>query len=158
MLIPCYALAAGGGAAIAGEHRHAWMYVFGFVHPPGGRSEWWLTGGVNTPAMSAVPAEFAQVVGAGTHKRVFLVLDRTGWHVSKDLIIPEGIHLVHLPASAPELQPAERLWPPLREAAANESFADLAAPDATPEARCIQPSARPDYIAACTRYHWWPQT
>ena len=134
------------------------MYVYGFVHPYSGRSEWWLLGGVNTPAMSAVLAEFAALVGAGEHKRVLLVLDRAGWHVSKDLVVPAGIHLVHLPACTPELQPAERLWPPLREAVANESFADLAALDARLSARCGELSAQRGYIAACTRHHWWPQT
>ena len=142
----------------AGEHRYQWMYVFGFVHPHSGRSEWWLCGGVNTPAMSAVLAEFAHTVGAGKDKRVLVVLDRAGWHVANALVIPEGIHLVHLPASTPELQPAERLWPPLREAVANESFADLAALDARLSTRCGELSAQPGYIAACTRYHWWPQT
>lgn len=142
----------------AGEHRYQWMYVYGFVHPHSGHAEWWLLGGVNTPAMSAVLAEFAALVGAGQDKRVLLVLDRAGWHVSKDLVIPEGIHLVHLPASTPELQPAERLWPPLREAVANENFADLAALDARLSERCGQLSAQPEYLAACTNYHWWPQT
>ena len=89
---------------------------------------------------------------------MLVVLDRAGWHVAKDLVIPEGIHLVHLPASTPELQPAERLWPPLREAVANESFTDLEALDARLEERCNQLSAQPEFIAACTRYGWWPQT
>ncbi len=137
----------------AEDHRYSWMYVYGFVHPHSGRSEWWLLGGVNTPAMSAVLAEFAQVVGAGRDKRVLLVLDQAGWHVSKELVVPEGIHLIHLPASTPELQPAERLWPPLREALANESFADLAALDARVDARCTQLSAQRAFIAGCTRYH-----
>ena len=141
----------------AGDHRYSWMYVYGFVHPQSGRAEWWLLGGVNTPAMSAVLAEFAALVGAGEHKHVLLVLDRAGWHVAKDLVVPAGIHLVHLPASTPELQPAERLWPPLREAIANESFTDLAALDARLSARCTELSAQRDYLAACTRYHWWPQ-
>ena len=134
------------------------MYVYGFVHPQTGRTEWWLLGGVNTPAMSAVLAEFAALVGAGKHKRVLLVLDRAGWPVAKDLVIPEGIPLVHLPASTPELQPAERLWPPRREAVANESFADLAALDAKLSERCGQLSAQRAFIAGCTHYHWWPQT
>ena len=142
----------------AGEHRYQWMYVYGFVHPHSGRTEWWLLGGVNTPAMSAVLAEFAQLVGAGKTKRVLLVVDRAGWHVSKELVLPEGIHLVHLPASTPELQPAERLWPPLREAVANESFVDLATLDARLSERCGQLSAERAFIAGCTRYHWWPQT
>ena len=33
----------------------------------------------------------------GKDKHVLLVLDRAGWHVAKDLVIPEGIHLVTKP-------------------------------------------------------------
>ena len=132
------------------------MYVYGFVHPPSGQSEWWLLGGVNTPAMSAVLAEFARLVGAGAHKRVILVLDRAGWHVAKALVVPEGIHLVPLPASTPELQPAERLWAPLREAVANERFADLDALEERLDERCRQLSAQREFIHGATCYHWWP--
>jgi transposase len=142
----------------AGDHRYQWMYVYGFVHPQSGQNEWWLLGGVNTPAMSAVLAELARLVGAGKKKRVILVLDRAGWHVAKALVIPEGIHLFHLPASTPELQPAERLWPPLREAVANESFADLAALETRLDERCRQLNAQREFIAGCTHYHWWPRT
>jgi transposase len=40
-----------------------------------------------------------------------LVLDGAGWHVAKDLKVPEGLHLEEfLPARSPELQPTERLW------------------------------------------------
>lgn len=77
-------------------------------------------------------------------------MDRAGWHVAKALVVPEGIHLVHPPASTRELQPAGQLWPPLREAVANERFADLAALDVRLSAQC-------PFIAASTCYHWWPQ-
>jgi transposase len=142
----------------ASHHRYQWMYVYGFVHPHGGQSEWWLLGGVNTPAMSAVLTEFAQLVGAGKNKRVILVLDRAGWHMAKGLAVPEGIHLFPLPACTPELQPAERLWPPLREAVANESFADLAALEERLDERCRQLSAQREFIRGITFYHWWPET
>src|SRR6266446_7750619 len=40
-----------------------------------------------------------------------LVLDQAGWHSSKELVVPEGIHLLFLPPHSPELQPCERLCP-----------------------------------------------
>jgi hypothetical protein len=133
------------------------MDVYGFVQPHCGRSEWWLLGGVNTPAMSAVLREFAQLVGAGKNKRVILVLERAGWHVAKALAVPEGIHLLPLPACTPQLQPAlARLWPPLREAVANERFADVAALEERLDERCRQLSAQRELIGGSTCYHWWP--
>jgi transposase len=44
-----------------------------------------------------------------------LVLDRAGWHVIGDLIVPANLTLVHLPPPSPELNPVERVWLYLRE-------------------------------------------
>jgi transposase len=51
---------------------------------------------------------------AGADVQVVLVLDQAGWHVAKDLQLPENITLHHLPAYSPELNPAERIWAYLR--------------------------------------------
>jgi len=44
-----------------------------------------------------------------------LELDSAGWHSAPNLVVPDGIRLVYLPRSSPELQPAEHLWPVLDE-------------------------------------------
>jgi hypothetical protein len=38
---------------------------------------------------------------------------------------PEGVHLVVQPAYSPDVQPAERLWPLLRESLSNRDFVDI---------------------------------
>ena len=58
-------------------------------------------------------AEIAQAVTPGAHAVV--LLDRTGWHLSKGLVVPENITLVPLPAKAPELNPVENVWQFMRE-------------------------------------------
>lgn len=75
------------------RQRYEWMYVFGFVHPVTGRSEWWLLPQVSTDAMSAVLQEFAKLTGAGPQKQIVLLIDGAGWHTSKKLQIPDGLHL-----------------------------------------------------------------
>jgi transposase len=42
--------------------------------------------------------------------KMILIMDRAGWHKSKDLKIPDNITIVYLPPYAPELNPVERLW------------------------------------------------
>ncbi len=42
--------------------------------------------------------------------KMILIMDRAGWHKSKDLKIPDNIKIVYLPPYAPELNPVERLW------------------------------------------------
>ena len=139
------------------ERRYEWVYVYGFVRPATGSVFWLVMPSVNTRAFSLALSRFAEWVGAGKDKRVMLVLDRAGWHVAKDLKIPEGLDLEFLPARSPELQPAERLWPLLNERVANRPFEDLDELEGALVERCLALSERPDLLRGHTRYCWWPE-
>jgi hypothetical protein len=136
--------------------RYEWLYIYAFAHPPSGRSEWWLLPTVGVEVMNLALAACARDMGLGTAKRIVLVLDRAGWHTSPELVVPEGLHVVHLPPHTPELQPAERLWPLLNEGLANRDHADLAALEERAAGRCRELLAQPELVRAHTRYHWWP--
>ena len=69
--------------------------------------------------------DFAYEFELGANKRVLLALEQAGWHISKDLKVPEGLELILLPSHSPELQPAERLWTVVDEPIANRSFETL---------------------------------
>ncbi len=61
-----------------------------------------------------------------------------------------------LPPYAPELQPAERLWPLTNEPLANEDFETLDERDeGLAERGCIL-ADDPDQIRAHTLFEWWP--
>jgi transposase len=137
--------------------RYQWLYVWGFVEPSSGRTWWLLLPSVNTVVCNLALQEFAQAMELGPHKRVVLLLDGAGWHCGEQLVVPEGLHLVVLPPSSPELQPAERLWPLTNEALANRCFADLDELEAVLVERCRALSQQPDQIAALTCYAWWPR-
>jgi hypothetical protein len=138
-----------------GRHRYAWLYLYGFVHPGTGEVVWFVCSTVDAGLLSAVPAAFAEEVGAGEGKLIVLVLDNAGWHISGDLVVPKGIELAFLPAYTPELQPAERLWPLTDEAVANKHFASLADLDAALSERCRTLAAMPEAIKAATSFAWW---
>ncbi len=74
------------------HHRYEWLYVYGFVHPRTGRTEWLLLPRVNVAWFNAALAEFARSVEASASHRIVLVLDNAGWHRSAEVVIPEGIH------------------------------------------------------------------
>ena len=46
---------------------------------------------------------------------IWLAVDRAGWHISNDLIIPEGIKLILLPTGAAAINPAEHIWEFIRK-------------------------------------------
>ena len=69
-----------------GHHRFEWLYVTAFVGPATGKTVWYLTDTVSKPLFAELFADlldaFARAVGAGPKKRVVLLLDNAGWHIS----------------------------------------------------------------------------
>src|SRR5690242_3850265 len=117
---------------------------------------WFLAEAANAAMFSEILAAFAREVGAGPDNLVVLVLDGAGWHIAKDLVVPDGIHLEFLPPYSPELQPAEHLWPPLREAVANQYVETLEDLDRILGDRCCTLADDPARISSTTRFPWWP--
>jgi len=142
---------------ISVQHRYKWTYLYGFVCPQSGETFWLLLPTVAGYVWSAVLAEFANTVGAGPSKRVILVIDQAGWHVSDEVVVPDGLHIVFLPPYSPELQPAERLWSLSDEALVNEHFDTLETLMETQSERCRQLQKQAESIHTRTHFHWWPK-
>jgi transposase len=136
-----------GKRPIAPSRRcYEWVYVYGFVHPTSGRVEWLLLPTVNTNLFQLAIDYFVEAVGIGSDKHVILIIDQAGWHFSKKLHLPEGLHLFPLPAYSPELQPSERLWPLLRESVANREIKNMDILEDTLVDRCRQLREVPEIV------------
>lgn len=140
------------------NHRYAWSYVYGFVHPRTGRNFYLLMPTVSIAAFEIALQEFAVFCGAGPDKHIFLLMDCAGWHTSRHLVVPVGLHLCFLPAYSPELQPAEHLWPLTNVPLANRCFTSLDELEAVQAERCIWLQDHPDLVRSSTRFHWWPDS
>jgi len=68
---------------------------------------------LDTEAMSLFLAELSQAVVSGAH--AIVLMDKAGWHIAGDLVVPANLSLVFLPPYSPELNPIERLWLYLRD-------------------------------------------
>ncbi len=128
------------------------------MHPESGETYWWILPQVNTELFSRVLTDFAREFQLNKNKRILLVLDQAGWHISKDLVIPEGLDLYFLPSHSPELQPAERLWPKTNEIVSNSSPRSLEELENLLIFRCQQLLQQQDLISGLTCYHWCPLT
>ncbi len=146
----------GSRPRITVHQRYQWLYVYSFVQPATGKTEWLLLPTVTAEVFTIALSHFAQAVGAGPTKRILLMLDRAGWHTSKELVVPEGIHLLFLPPYSPELQPCERLWPLTNEGVANLSFRTLDDLETAQAERCVVLQNQPGVIRSLTHSHWWP--
>ncbi|MDQ3398276.1 MAG: transposase, partial [Deinococcota bacterium] len=81
-----------------------------------------------------------------------MVLDGASWHRSAKLTVPSNLRLMILPPYSPELNPAEHLWPLLREATANQAFADIDALEARLAERCVWLFDHPKRVAGTTSF------
>ncbi len=118
----------------------------------------WVLPYTNTELFNRVLADFAREFQLNRNKRVLLVLDQAGWHISHQLKLPEGLDLYFLPAYSPELQPAERLWPLTNEVIANHSPRSLCELEELLVVRCQKLLQEHNLIKGLTFYHWWPRT
>jgi transposase len=138
------------------HQRYEWTYLYAFARPKSGEVHCLVLPTVNAEVYSLALEHFAKEVGAGTKKRILLVVDRAGWHTAKKLRVPEGIHLEFLPSHSPELMPAERLWPLSNEGVANRHFEQIEEQEEALAHRCMALSETPELVRSYIRYRWWP--
>jgi hypothetical protein len=138
----------------SGRTRYQWLYVYGFVHPASGRNLELLLPAANTDWMAAALAEFARWADPGGRKLLVVLVDNAGWHVARRLEVPPNVLLHRLPACTPELQPAEPLWPLVREVVANEGFDDLGGLQRPLVARCCWLMDHPEVVRRVVGFHW----
>lgn len=82
--------------------------MFGAVCPASGNSVGYVMPTTNTHCMNLFLSEMSKVLDDGVHAVV--VMDRAGWHGSRELRIPANITIQPLPAYSPELNPSELIW------------------------------------------------
>ena len=138
------------------EHRYAWLYVYGFVHPASGRTFWLLMPTVSLPAFSAALHTFATFAQVDSAAEIRLLVDRAGWHTSPKVDLPEGVRLWFLPPYSPELQPAEHLWSLTDLPLTNRHFDSLDQLEAVQGERCNWLQDHPELVRSTTCFHWWP--
>ncbi len=133
---------------------HKWLYGFGFVRPQTGETYWLLLPTVSVEVMNLALAEFARDVNPEAKKQIVLLVDRAGFHISKAVQVPAGIELFYLPPYSPELQPAERLWPLLREVIANRVLKTLSSLEKVLVNRCQWFSKNWDIVQPHVGFQW----
>ncbi|MCW5766762.1 MAG: IS630 family transposase [Phycisphaeraceae bacterium] len=93
-------------------YEREFVYVYGAVSPREGDLDWKICPQMNTERMS----EFlAQVSRRYSTEFIVMVVDGASSHRSRDLVVPENLRLLALPAYSPELNPQEHLWDEIRE-------------------------------------------
>lgn len=97
--------------SVARQMVREYIYAFSAIAPQTGDCFSLIAPQCNTDAMNC----FLERLSAEyTDYRIVLLLDKAGWHISKNLQLPDNILLLHLPPYSPELNPVELLWREIR--------------------------------------------
>jgi len=101
----------------------AYTYAYGAVSIADGQWDSLILPKTNTQCMQI----FLDEIGARyPGDRIVMVFDGAGWHRAADLVVPNNMKLLPLPAYSPNLNPVENIWEELREKWFNNKvFADL---------------------------------
>ena len=94
------------------DQRTMWAYIFGAICPERGVGTGLVMPYCNTHAMQKHLKEISRAVAPGSHAAI--IVDRAGWHTTKNLNLPANITLIPLPPRSPELNPIENLWQYMR--------------------------------------------
>jgi DDE superfamily endonuclease len=137
-----------------GRQRFESLYVYGFARPATGRNLCLFRPKANAECMGEALAAFATWADPTGEKTLVVLVDNAGGHTAKRLVVPANVRLHPLPPCTPELQPAERLWPLVREAVANRTFDHLVGLAAKLRRRCDYLADHPEIVRGAVGFHW----
>jgi hypothetical protein len=137
-----------------GRHKFESVFVYGFAHPQSGRGRFLIRPKANAECMGEALADFAGWADPGGRKVLVVIVDGSGGHTAKGLTVPPNVVLHRQPSCTPELQPAEHLWPLVREGLANRVFDTLPKLTEARSARCRWLTEHPAVIGGAVGFHW----
>ena len=148
---PCWAPA--GMRPVVPKHViREWTYADAAVAPHDGAVVFAIHAKANTEHMTNF---MATVSGTFPNDRILMVMDGTGWHKAKALILPPNIHRIFLPPYSPELNPAEHVWDHMRENEfANRVYATLAAVEIGMNTGLNRLSEKPNIARSRCGFEW----
>lgn len=101
------------------QHSYKWLWLWGCFSPITGDSFYWETPFVSNDIFEGFLEDFARQK-PGELK--LLIIDNAGFHACQNITIPENIKLIRIPAYAPELNPAEKVWQWMKEKVSMKFF------------------------------------
>jgi transposase len=125
------------------QTQYSYVYVIGAACPQTGQAEAIIAPYLDTLIINQFLEQFSRALAPDV--QAVLVWDGAGFHRSKDLVVPDNVSVLSLPAYSPELNPIENLWHYLKSHHwSNRAYADYDALfDAAEHAWntvCLQPA------------------
>jgi len=104
------------------QHKFDNTYLYGSFSPITGDQFVWEIGNVNCEIFEAY-LQSMSTFKPDEYKIV--VIDNARFHSTKNITIPENIHLINIPPYTPELNPCEQVWQYLKQRFKNKVFSTI---------------------------------
>jgi putative transposase len=101
------------------QHSYRWLWLWGCFSPITGNSFYWETSHVGCDIFEGFLDDFSR---GKPRELKLLIIDNAGFHACQNIIIPENIKLINIPAYSPELNPAEKVWQWMKGAVSMKFF------------------------------------
>jgi transposase len=101
------------------QHIFKTTYLYGSYSPINGDSFVWEINGVDTAIFEAYLKGFSQYK---PNQYKIVVIDNAGFHSTKNIEVPDNIHLLRIPPYNPELNPCEQIWQYIKNRFKNQRF------------------------------------
>ena len=97
--------------SVARQMIREYIYAYSALAPQTGDCFSMIAPYCNTEAMNCFLQQLAKQY---SQYRIVMILDKAGWHISRNIHLPNNLVLMHLPPYSPELNPVELLWREVR--------------------------------------------
>ena len=108
---PKYCWTGGKRPTVPCHHIREYRYAFGAVDPCSGDGFFYVMPRCDTICMNYFLKELSEKY---LDEEILLICDGAAWHKSSTLVVPDNIHLFHIPPYTPEMNPIEQIWRELR--------------------------------------------
>ena len=97
--------------SVARQMIREYIYAYSAIAPQTGDCFSMIAPYCNTESMNCF---LQQLAIQYSQYRIVLILYKAGWHISRNISLPDNLFLLHLPPYSPELNPVELLWREIR--------------------------------------------
>ena len=129
------------------QHSYKWLWLWGSFSPLTGDAFYWETSNVGNDIFEAYLKALSD---QNPRELKLLVIDNAGFHACQSIEVPENIRLIRIPAYAPELNPAEKVWQWMKDKVSMKYFPEIS--DLQEKITVMVNELNPDLIKSITGY------
>ena len=134
------------------RRSYKWTYLYAAVEPTTGESFCLYLPGMDSGCLQSFLDQLSE---AYPEHHLLVVLDGAPSHRSGEIVCPENVDFLRLPAYSPELNPVERWFQEFRRELSNEVFETVELVQQALSQALLPYWVEPAHLRQLTGFSWW---